>query len=159
MSLILMICGVLAVLAGLAGLLLPLLPGAPLLLLGLVLCAWAEGFRHVGPWTLALLTGMAGLTYLAEFIGTALGVSKFGGSGRAMLGATAGGLIGMLFGLPGIIAGPFIGAVLGELSLLRSLDQAGRAGFGTVVGMALAAGGKVAVGIVMVGIFLAVRLL
>lgn len=159
MSLILMVCGVLAVLAGLAGLLLPLLPGAPLLLLGLVLCAWAEGFRYVGPWTLALLTGMAGLTYLAEFVGTMLGTRKFGGSGRAMLGAAVGGCVGMLFGLPGVVAGPFIGAVLGELSLQRSLDQAGRAGIGTVVGMALAVGGKAAVGIAMVGIFLAVRLL
>ncbi len=40
--------------------------------------------------------------------------------------------------------------MLGELSLQRSLDQASRAGFGTVVGMAVGAAGKLAIGIAMV---------
>ena len=42
--------------------------------------------------------------------------------------------------------------------LQRTLDQAGRAGFGTVVGMALGVAGKLAIGIAMIGLFLAVRL-
>ena len=44
------------------------------------------------------------------------------------------------------------------LSLQRSLDQAGRAGFGTVVGLAIGVAGKLAIGIAMLGLFLLVRL-
>ena len=152
------LCAILT-LTGLAGLLLPLIPGAPLLFLGLLCGAWAEDFRYVGLGTLLVLAGMAGLTYLVEFLAAALGAKKFGGSNRAMVGAAVGGLIGMLFEPPGIIFGPFIGAVLGELSLQRTLDQASRAGFGTVVGLALGVAGKFAIGIAMIGLFVLQRFL
>ena len=158
-SIVLWIIGALLTVAGLAGLLLPALPGAPLLFLGLLCAAWAEDFRYVGLWTLLILAGMAALTYLVEFFSSILGARTFGGSRRAMAGAAIGGIVGLAFGIPGIVLGPFIGAVLGELSLQRTLDQAARAGFGTVVGMALGVAGKLAIGIAMVGIFVLVRLL
>ena len=158
-SIVLWIIGALLAVIGLAGLLLPVLPGAPLLFLGLFCAAWAEDFRYVGLWTLLLLAVMAGLTYLVEFLSSILGARSFGGSRRAMAGAAIGGIVGLFFGIPGILLGPFVGAVLAELSLQRTLDQASRAGFGTVVGMALGVAGKLAIGIAMVGIFLLVRLL
>lgn len=157
-SLILWILGAILAVTGLAGLILPLLPGAPLLFLGLLFGAWAEDFRFVGLWTLLALAALAGLTYVVEFVASALGARTFGGSRRAMVGAVLGGLIGLAFGVPGILLGPFVGAVIGELSLQRTLDQASRAGFGTVVGMALGVAGKLAIGIAMIGLFLAVRL-
>jgi len=61
-------------------------------------------------------------------------------------------------GFPGILFGPFVGAVLGELSLQRSLDEASRAGIGAVVGMAIGVAGKFAIGIAMIGLFVLVRL-
>lgn len=142
---------------GLAGMLLPLIPGAPLLFLGLVLGAWADGFRYVGGWTIFLLAVMAALTYVVEFAASVLGAGKFGGSKRAMAGAAIGAVIGLFLGLPGILLGPFIGAVLGELSLQRTLDQASRAGFGTVVGLAVGVAGKLAIGMAMIGVFVFVR--
>lgn len=158
-SLILWIfCAILTV-TGLTGLLLPFLPGAPLIFFGLLLGAWAENFHYVGIWTLLALAGMTLLTYLVEFAASALGVKKFDGSNRAMLGAVLGGVVGLFLGIPGIILGPFAGAVIGELSLQRPLDQAGRSGFGTVVGLAIGLAGKLAIGIAMVGLFLLVRLL
>lgn len=157
-SIILWVVGAVLALLGLAGMLLPVLPGAPLLFLGLVAAAWAEDFQYVGLWTLLGLAALAGLTYLVEFLASVLGARKFGGSRRAMAGAAIGGIIGLFLGLPGIILGPFVGAVIGELSLQRSLDQASRAGFGTVVGMAIGVAGKLAIGIAMIGIFLLVRL-
>jgi uncharacterized protein YqgC (DUF456 family) len=156
---VLWILGAILTVTGLAGLLLPFLPGAPLLFLGLLCAAWAEDFRFVGLWTLLLLGCLAALTYLVEFVASALGARKFGGSRRAMAGAALGGIVGLFFGIPGVLLGPFAGSVLGELSLQRSLDQASRAGFGTVVGMAVGAAGKLAIGIAMVGIFLLVRLI
>jgi uncharacterized protein len=143
----------------LAGLQLPLVPGAPLLFLELFLGAWAENFRYVGVWTLLILAGMTALTYVVEIVTSAFGVKKYGGSRRAMVGAIVGGIVGIFFGLPGILFGPFAGAVIGKLSLQRSLDQASRDGFGTVVGLAIGVAGKFAIGIAMIGIFLMIRLL
>jgi hypothetical protein len=75
-----------------------------------------------------------------------------------MAGAVLGGIVGMFFGVPGILLGPFVGAVMGELSLQGNLDKAGRAGFGTVVGLAIGVAGKLAIGIAMLGLFVLVRL-
>ena len=158
-SIILWVIGAILTFTGLAGLLLPLVPGAPLLFLGLLLGAWAENFRYIGLWTLLLLAGMAALTYVVEFVASILGVKKYGGSRRAMVGAALGGLVGIFLGIPGILLGPFVGAVIGELSLQRSLDEASRAGFGTVVGLAIGVAGKLAIGIAMIGIFLLIRLI
>ena len=157
-ALLLWIISVILTITGLAGQLLPVVPGAPLLFLGLLFGAWAEDFRYIGVWTLLLLAGMASLTYVVEFAASVLGVKKYGGSSRAMAGAVLGGVVGLLFGIPGILLGPFLGAVAAELSLQRSLDQAGRAGFGTVVGLAIGVAGKLAIGIAMIGLFLMVRL-
>jgi len=65
-----------------------------------------------------------------------------------------GALAGLFFGLPGLILGPFLGAFLGEYLARRDWRQAGRVGFGTWLGMLLAAAGKLALIFTMVGIFL-----
>lgn len=156
-SLILWIIGAILTVTGLSGLLLPIVPGAPLLFLGLLFGAWAEDFNYIGVWTLLLLAIMAALTYVVEFAASILGVKKYGGSKRAMIGAALGGFAGLFLGIPGILVGPFVGAVIGELSLQRSLDEASRAGFGTVVGLALGVAGKLAIGIAMIGLFLLKR--
>lgn len=157
MTTVLWILSAILTVTGLTGMLVPLIPGAPLLFLGLLFGAWAEGFRYVGPWTLATLALLTIFSYLIEFVASALGAREFGGSKRAMWGAILGGFIGMFMGVPGILVGPFVGAMLGELSLQRTLDQAGRAGFGTVVGLALGIAGKLVIGISMIGLFLIMR--
>jgi hypothetical protein len=156
-SLTLWIISAILTVTGLSGLLLPVVPGAPLLFLGLLFGAWEEGFTYIGIGTLLILAAMAAMTYVVEFAASLLGVKKYGGSNRAMIGTALGGFAGLFMGIPGILLGPFIGAVLGELSLQRSLDQASRAGFGTVVGMALGVAGKLAIGIAMIGLFLVKR--
>ena len=156
-SIILWIISAILTVTGLAGLLLPVVPGAPLLFLGLLFGAWAEDFQYIGIWTLLILAIMAALTYLVEFAASVFGVKKYGGSRRAMTGAVLGGIVGIFLGIPGILFGPFIGAVAGELSMQRSLDEAGRAGFGTVVGLAIGVAGKLAIGIAMIGLFLLIR--
>jgi uncharacterized protein YqgC (DUF456 family) len=156
-SMILWVLGAILTITGLSGLLLPIVPGAPVLFLGLLLGAWAEDFQYVGVWTLLVLAAMATLSYAVEFAASALGVKKYGGSKRAMAGAVLGGVVGLFLGIPGILFGPFIGAVIGELSMQRSLDEASRAGFGTVVGLAIGLAGKFAIGIAMIGLFILQR--
>jgi uncharacterized protein YqgC (DUF456 family) len=144
---------------GLAGLVLPGLPGAPLILAGLVLLAWAENFAYIGIWTIVALTLLALLTYGVDFWATMFGTKKFGASKRAVIGALLGVVAGLFLGLPGVIFAPFIGAVIGELSARKSVPQAARAGIGATIGLVLGAALKIAMAFAMIGIFLVTRFL
>ncbi len=144
---------------GIAGLILPLLPGIPLVFAGLVLLAWAENFAFVGWPTLALLGVLALLSYGVDFVASALGAKRFGASPRAIVGAVLGAVVGLFFGLPGVVLGPFAGAVIAEFSQRASVGAATRAGVGAVVGLVFGALLKVALAFTMIGVFVAARLL
>ena len=150
---------VILVLVGLVGALVPVLPGAVLVFMGLVLAAWADEFSRVGPLTLVLLALMTVGVYVVDFLAGAYGVEKTGASRRAVAGAVIGTLVGLFFGLPGLVLGPFIGAVAGEYTVRRQLLEAGRAGAGAWLGMVLGAAAKIAVMFVMLGVFVAAFLL
>ena len=158
-EILLWILAVLLVVVGMAGLVFPALPGAPVLFAGLVAAAWAEGFEHISTGTLVVLGVMAALTYLVDFLAGAFGAKRFGASRRAIIGATLGAIVGIFFGIPDILLGPFIGAVIGELTARTSLKNARRAGVGGTVGLTLGAAAKLSLAIAMVGIFVIVRFL
>jgi uncharacterized protein YqgC (DUF456 family) len=147
------ILAVLIIVGGLVGTVIPSLPGVPLVFGGLLLAAWADGFEHVGAGTLAVLGGLAALAWLLDFLAAALGAKKLGASQRAFWGATFGAIIGMFFGIPGLILGPFVGAVVAELSGGRDVKQAGRAGYGAWIGVIVGTAAKLAIAFLMVGIF------
>jgi len=157
MTVLTWIIAILLVAAGLAGLVLPALPGPLLLFAGLLLAAWAEQFVYVGTWTLVVLAVMAALALLADFVAGAFGAKRYGASPRSVAGAALGAVVGIFFGLPGLLLGPFIGALLGELSARRDLAAAGRAGWGATIGLVLGIAAKLALGFAMVGLFLVVR--
>jgi len=144
--------------AGLAGLLFPVLPGAPLLFLGLLVAAWAEDFTHVGTGTLVILGVLAVFTYIVDFMAGIFGAKRFGASPRGMIGAGIGAVFGIFLGWVGVVLGPFVGAIIGELSAFRGIGAAGRAGVGATVGLALGAAVKIAVAFSMLGIFAVARL-
>jgi uncharacterized protein YqgC (DUF456 family) len=142
---------------GLLGMVLPALPGPPLLFGGLAAAAWAEDFAYVGAPTLTILAVMALLAYAVDFLAGAVGVKRYGASGRAVVGATVGAILGVFFGLPGLLLGPLIGAVIGELSVRPDLGAAGRAGLGATIGLILGTAGKLALAFAMMGAFLTAR--
>jgi uncharacterized protein YqgC (DUF456 family) len=144
----------LLVAAGLAGTIVPALPGVPLVLLGLFVGAWIGDFNTVGWLTLGWLALLTVLAQLVDFLASAFGVRYSGAGVRAFWGATLGAFVGIFFGLPGLLLGPFAGAVLGELSSGRSLAQSGRAGLGAWLGMMFAIAIKLAIAFLMVGIFI-----
>lgn len=147
------------VLVGLAGTMLPVLPGIAFVFGGLVLAAWADGFARVGGFTIAILGALTALAIALDFAASALGARKFGASPRAVVGAALGAVVGIFFGLPGLVLGPFLGAVAGELSANRELRQAGKAGLGTWVGLLLGSVAKIALAFLMVGVFATAYLL
>jgi len=145
----------LIVITGLVGTIVPALPGIPIILAGLVLAAWSTGFEPVGWGTIAVLGALTALSVLIDFLAAAFGAKQQGASPRAFWGATLGAIIGMFFGLPGIIIGPFIGAVSAELAGGQGPHQAGRSGYGVWIGMILGTAAKLAIAFLMLGIFLA----
>lgn len=159
MTLILWVLAILLIVIGMIGALVPILPGTVLVFGGMVLAAWADGFTRVGIPTLVVLALITVLVYVIDFVAGVYGVEKTGASRRAVIGAALGTIVGLFFGLPGLILGPFIGAVAGEYTVRRHLAGAGRAGAGAWLGIALGTAAKIALNFVMLGIFLAAYLL
>ena len=153
METVLWIIAVVLVLAGFAGMVLPVLPGTVLIFAGLLAAAWADGFERVGWATMAVLGALTVLSLFADVLMSGVGAKGAGASRQAVAGAAAGAVVGLFFGIPGIIVGPFIGAVLGEFLARRDLVRAGRVGYGTMVGLVLGAGLKIALALGMIGLF------
>ena len=145
---------VVLVIVGLAGTVLPVIPGALLIFGGLFLAAWADGFARVGTVALVIIGVLGALSFVADFVATLLGAKRVGASPQALVGATVGGIAGIFFGLPGMIAGPFLGAVAGELLARKRLAQAGKVGLGTWLGLAAAAIAKLVLAFMMIATFL-----
>lgn len=138
---------------GIAGSVLPALPGAPLVLAGCALGAWIDRFARVGWGTLAVLAALTVVSLLVDPIATALGAKRMGASRWAVLGAAAGLLAGVFFGLPGLLLGPLAGAVAGELLAGRNVAQAGRAGLGAWLGFLVGSVAKLGIAATMVAVF------
>jgi uncharacterized protein YqgC (DUF456 family) len=139
---------------GLTGTVLPALPGVPLVFAGLFAAAWTESFNYIGTWTLVILAALTVAAVLIDTIAGALGAKKAGASPRAFWGATVGAIVGIFFGIPGMLLGPFIGAVVAEISAGRRWHQAGKAGVGTWIGMIVGTAANLAIAFLMLGIFL-----
>jgi uncharacterized protein YqgC (DUF456 family) len=143
----------LLVVGGLAGTVVPALPGVPMVFAGLFLAAWVTDFEPVGWGTIAVLGVLTALAWLLDFLAAALGARRLGASQRAFWGATFGAIAGIFFGVPGIILGPFVGAVVAELSGGRDFQQAGRAGIGAWIGIVIGTAAKLAIAFLMVGLY------
>jgi uncharacterized protein YqgC (DUF456 family) len=141
------------ILAGIAGTIVPVLPGVPLVFCGMLLAAWADHFQHIGMFTLIVLGVLCALALLIDFAAGLLGAKRVGASTRALWGAAIGTLVGFFFGVPGVLLGPFIGAVLAELSTGRELGHATRVGVGTWLGLLFGTLAKLALCFTMLGVF------
>lgn len=157
-EIILWIVALVLVVSGLAGLVLPAIPGSPLLFVGLLAAAWAEGFAYVGFWTLVSLAVLAVVAYLVDFAAGAWGAKRYGASTRSVIGAAIGAVVGLFFGIVGVFVGPFIGAVIGELTVRPDVRAAGRAGMGATIGLVLGTAAKISLGVTMVAVFVLVRI-
>jgi uncharacterized protein len=158
-SLLLWLLGGLLVLVGLAGTLLPLLPGIPLMLVGMVIAAWADDFMRIGWVTLVILAVLTVLSFVVEFAAAALGAKRVGASREAIAGAALGTVLGFFLGFVGLILGPFIGALAGELMARRDPARAVHVGIGAWIGFLVGTIAKLAVAFMMLGVFVAAWLI
>lgn len=143
------------VVAGTAGTVLPAIPGALFVFAGLFVAAWADDFARVGFGGLSIVAALGLLTLLVDLAGSVLGAKRVGASRQALAGAAIGAVVGIFFGIPGLILGPFAGAVLGELLARGGLVRAGKVGLATSLGLLLAAVAKLVLAFAMVATFVA----
>lgn len=139
------------VVGGVAGAVLPVLPGIPMIFGGIWLAAAVDQYRHLG-WAWLVTIGIVGAVGVAlDFVSASLGAKRIGASPRALWGAGAGTVVGMFFGIPGLIVGPFAGAMAGELWSGTSVLRSAHVGVGTWVGMLLGMLAKVVISFLMIG--------
>ena len=148
------ILAILLMLVGAAGIVLPALPGIPLVFAGMVVAAAIDDFTRIGWITLTVLGFLTLFSVLIEFAASALGAKHVGASKQAIWGALLGTVVGIFFGIPGLLLGPFIGAVIGEFAVHGQFDRAGRVGIATWIGLIFGTIAKIAIAFAMLGIFI-----
>lgn len=157
-TLLWMLCAALIV-AGLAGTVLPVLPGTLLVWGGIVLGAWIDDFQRVGTTTLVVITVLAALAWVLDYVAGLLGARRAGASRQALLGAAIGTVAGLFMGVVGVLFMPLVGAALGEYLAQKDQTRAVRVGVATWLGIMLGLLAKVVLAFVMVGLFVAALLI
>ena len=88
---------------------------------------------------------------LLDFLGTMVGAKWLGATRWGIFGAVVGGIVGIFFGLPGLILGPVFGALVGEIIFARrSLRLSAKAGFGAAVGFGLSTVARITLALFMI---------
>ena len=144
----------LLILTGLIGLVAPLLPGTILIFAGVAFAAWAEDFSRISGLTVGFLAFLTALAWLLEYVAGLLGAKAAGASRAALVGAAVGTVLGVVSGFWGLLFFPLVGAFAGEFYARGNALGAGRVSLATWVGILVGTIAKVAIGFMMVGIFL-----
>ncbi len=150
---------VLLIVAGVAGSILPALPGTILVLAGIVLGAWLDDFTRVKWWVVMIVSILAVLAWVTDYLATVMGAKKAGASTLAIIGAALGTIVGIFMGLVGVLFMPFVGAVIGEYIAQKNAKQAAKVGVATWLGLLVGTVVKLVLVFMMIGIFAAALLL
>ncbi len=141
------------IVVGLAGTVLPALPGTALVLAGIVLGAWIDGFARVGPLAVGVAAVLAVVSWVLDYVSASWGAQRVGASPQAVTGAAIGTVLGLFMGLVGVFVLPLVGAAIGEWLARRDHLGALRVGAATWVGLMVGLLAKVVLAFMMVGTF------
>lgn len=140
---------------GALGTFLPAIPGTPIIFAAALGYGFYEGFQKLTPWVLAFLFFLMVLTFIIDYFAGVLGAKKYGASKYGTWGSFIGGIIGVIFlNIPGLIIGPFVGAVIGEVLAGQNVKTALKVGLGTMVGLAGGAVLKLLFAVSMIAMFI-----
>ena len=127
---------------GFFGTFIPVLPGAPLAWGGLLLCYFSS-YNEISIFCLIISAIVAILVSILDNFAPVLMTKNFGGSKKAITGSTIGLIVGFFVGPIGIIAGPFFGALIGELiNNQGNWDGVFKAALGAFIGFLIGTGIK-----------------
>ncbi|SFS60431.1 DUF456 domain-containing protein [Marininema halotolerans] len=136
---------------GFAGLFLPILPDALLLLGGFALYDVVLG-KGVIPWSFWITAGVITVVIMVvDYVAGGIAARKYGGSRAATWAAIVGAIVGLVIGPIGMIIGPFVAVVLVELLQKKSIEEALKIGYGTLIGFL---GGVLFKGVLMTGLII-----
>lgn len=155
MDIFLLILGFLFMILGIIGSFLPILPGPVTGWIGLLLLHLTSVIQK--DWTfLGITLAVAIIVWVIDYIIPAIGTKKFGGTKYGVYGSMLGLFIGILFlGPLGIIIGPFVGALVGELIKdSNDTNKAVKAAFGSFIGFLISTGLKFAVSLTFLVLFI-----
>jgi uncharacterized protein len=139
---------------GLIGTVLPVFPGTTIILAGVVIHRMMLGpEKSIGWRSIVILILLTLTTYALDFLSGYFGAKYFGATKWGMLGAALGAVIGIFFGIVGLFVGPVIGAIAGEFIAGKRMIDAGRAGWGSLLGNLGGMIGKLVIALVMITIF------
>ena len=140
---------------GLIGTILPVLPGTTIILAATIIHRVMLGpDKSVGWPTILVLVLLTLATYAIDLLSGYFGAKYFGATKWGTFGAILGALVGLFFGLIGLFVGPVIGAIAGEVIAGKRMIDAGRAGWGSLLGNIGAMLGKLIIALAMITIFL-----
>ena len=140
---------------GLIGTIAPILPGTTIILAAAVIHRLMLGAeKSIGWGTIIVLVLLTLATYALDIFAGYFGAKYFGATKWGMFGAILGAIVGLFFGVIGLFVGPVIGAVAGEFIAGKRMIDAGRAGWGSLLGNLGALVGKLIIALAMITIFL-----
>ena len=140
---------------GLIGSVLPAVPGATIILAAAVIHRIMLGpEKSIGWRGIVILVLLTLATYALDFLSGYFGARYFGATKWGTFGAIIGAIVGLFFGIIGLFIGPVIGAIAGEFFAGKRMIDAGRAGWGSLLGNLGGMIGKLVIALVMITIFL-----
>ena len=141
-DIILLILGIVLCMAGIVGSFIPIIPGPITSWVGILILnlTSAVDFNfYFVIITLIIAVIISALDYIIPIVG----VKKLGGSKGGLIGASIGLVRGfIILGPLGILCGPFVGAVTGEIINKKNLKQSIKPALGSLVGILIGSGIK-----------------
>lgn len=136
MDILLFILSFLCIVVGIIGCLVPILPGASLSYIGILLLHFTEKV-HFSTFQLFVWLLLVVVLQILDYVTPMLGSKYGGGTEWGKRGCLAGTVVGMFFMPWGIVLGPFVGSVAGELLGGSDMQHAIRSGIGSLIGFVL----------------------
>jgi uncharacterized protein YqgC (DUF456 family) len=139
---------------GLIGTITPVLPGTTIILAAAIIHRIMLGpGKSIGWRTIVVLVLLTLATYALDVLAGYLGAKYFGATKWGTFGAILGALVGLFFGVIGLFIGPVVGAMVGEVIAGKRMIDAGRAGWGSLLGNIGGTLAKLIIALAMIIIF------
>lgn len=139
---------------GLIGTVVPVFPGTTVILAAAIIHRWMLGpEKSIGWRALGVLVVLTLASYAIDVVSGYFGAKYFGATRWGTFGAIVGALVGLFFGIVGLFIGPVLGAIVGEFIAGKRMIDAGRAGWGSLLGNLGGMIGRLIIALAMILIF------
>lgn len=155
MSTFILIIAIGIIILGILGTVVPLLPGLPLVFVAIFMYAMITNFQVISLANVFVYLVLAALGMGIDIFAGTYGAKRFGASKFGIIGSILGLVAGLItLGPVGLILGPIIGSVSGELFTGKSFNKAVKIGFGSLIGFLGVAVAQLLISLIMAGTFI-----